>query len=324
MPPCSHPNAPARRCRPWVSIAPDGTIIIMSAATEMGQGSMTSLPLIIAEELDADWSKVRIVPAPAVEAIYGNPGFQGMMYTAGSNAVTSYYTPLRQFGAQVRRVLLDNAARKLGVPVEELTTEPSVVVHAKSGRKLSYGDIAAFADVPAKPPEIKPEQLKKPKDFRLITKDVMRDRAAGQGQRQGPLQHRRPGAEHALRHRAAGAGRRLGAGQDRRCQSQGDPRRREDRPAAVWRRRARRDAVGRVRGTPGAHAVRDLEQNRHRLGLRQRQRHRAVRRRRQEPGAGRDRVEQDRRPARARCRRRPPPWRSSTAATTPITRRWSR
>src|ERR1041385_7316162 len=53
---------------PWVSIAPDGTITIMSAATEMGQGSMTSLPLIVAEELDADWSKVRIVPAPAVEA----------------------------------------------------------------------------------------------------------------------------------------------------------------------------------------------------------------------------------------------------------------
>src|SRR5436853_6726057 len=80
---------------PWVSIAPDGTITIMSAAAEMGQGSMTSLPLIIAEELDADWSKVTVVPAPAIEAIYGNPGFQGMMSTDGSNAVTSYYTPRR-------------------------------------------------------------------------------------------------------------------------------------------------------------------------------------------------------------------------------------
>jgi isoquinoline 1-oxidoreductase beta subunit len=77
-------------------------------------------------------------------------------------------------GAQVRRVLLDNAARKLGVPVEELTTEPSMVVHVKSGRKLSYGDIAAIADVPAKAPEIKSDQLKKPADFRLIGKDVMR------------------------------------------------------------------------------------------------------------------------------------------------------
>ena len=66
------------------------TISIMSPATEMGQGSMTSLPLILAEELDADWTKVRIVPAPPIEAIYGNPGFGGMMYTAGSNAVTSY------------------------------------------------------------------------------------------------------------------------------------------------------------------------------------------------------------------------------------------
>src|SRR5690242_1200515 len=100
---------------PWVSIATDGTITIMSAATEMGQGSMTSLPLIIAEELDADWSKVRVVPAPVNEAVYGNPGFAGMQYTAGSNAVTSYFRPLRIFGAQVRRVLLDNAAKKLGV-----------------------------------------------------------------------------------------------------------------------------------------------------------------------------------------------------------------
>src|SRR5947199_6464463 len=159
---------------PWVSIAPDGTITIMSAATEMGQGSMTSLPLIIAEELDADWTKVRIVPAPPIDQIYGNPGFGGEMYTAASNAVTSYYRPLRTLGAQVRRVLLENAAKKLGVPVEELTTEPSVVVHQKSGRRLSYGDIAAFAEVPATAPEIKPEDLKKPADFRLIGKDVMR------------------------------------------------------------------------------------------------------------------------------------------------------
>jgi isoquinoline 1-oxidoreductase subunit beta len=159
---------------PWVSIAQDGTITIMSAATEMGQGSMTSLPLIIAEELDADWSKVRIVPAPPIDAIYGNPGFGGMMYTAGSNAVRSYYGPLRTFGAQVRRVLIDNAAKHWGVPVAELTTEPSAVVHAKSGRRLGYGEIAAFAEVPAKAPEIKREELKQPSQFRLIGKDVMR------------------------------------------------------------------------------------------------------------------------------------------------------
>ena len=159
---------------PWVSIATDGTITIMSPATEMGQGSMTSLHLIVAEELDADWSKVRVVPAPPIDAIYGNPGFQGMMYTAGSNAVTSYYRPLRVFGAQVRRVLMENAGKKLGVPLEELSTEPSAVVHVKSGRKLGYGEIAAFAEVPDKAPEVKPEALKKPSEFRLIGKDVTR------------------------------------------------------------------------------------------------------------------------------------------------------
>jgi isoquinoline 1-oxidoreductase beta subunit len=163
-----------KAANPWVSIAPDGTITIMSAATEMGQGSMTSLPLIIAEELDADWNKVKIVPAPVNEQIYGNPGFGGMMYTAGSNAVSSYYQNLRLFGAQARRVLLDNAGKKLGVPVEELATEPSVVVHAKSGRKLNYGEIAAFAEIPAQAPQIRPEDLKKAAKFRLITQDVMR------------------------------------------------------------------------------------------------------------------------------------------------------
>src|SRR5215510_8897767 len=167
-------DAGGRAFSPWVSIAPDGTITIMSAATEMGQGSMTSLPLILAEELDADWSKVRIVPAPVIDQIYGNPAFGGMIYTAGSNAVRAYFQPLRTFGAQVRRVLIDNAAKKLGVPVDELTTEPSVVVHAKSGRRLGYGEIASFADIPDKAPEIKPEQLKKPSAFRLIGKDVTR------------------------------------------------------------------------------------------------------------------------------------------------------
>jgi isoquinoline 1-oxidoreductase beta subunit len=158
---------------PWLSIAPDGTITIMSAATEMGQGSMTSLPLILAEELDADWSKVRIVPVPPIDRLYANPSY-GMIYTAGSNAVRAYFQPLRVFGAQARRVLIDNAAKKLAVPVEELATEPSVVVHAKSGRRLSYGEIAAFAEIPEQAPEIKPDQLKKPSAFRLIGKDVMR------------------------------------------------------------------------------------------------------------------------------------------------------
>src|SRR2546423_6092001 len=128
----AEPNGAA--LSPWISIGTDGTITIMSAATEMGQGSMTSLPLIIAEELDADWSRVHIVPAPPLDKIYGNPGFGGMMYTAGSNAVTSYYRPLRTIGAQVRRVLIDNAAKKLGVAAEELRSEE----HTSELQSLAY------------------------------------------------------------------------------------------------------------------------------------------------------------------------------------------
>jgi isoquinoline 1-oxidoreductase beta subunit len=165
---------PAPKFNHWVSIATDGAVYIQSPAVEMGQGSLTSLPLIVAEELDADWAKVRIVPAPPDDKLYGNPGFGGLMYTAGSNAVRSYYQPLRVFGAQVRRVLLDNAGRRWNVPVAELTTEPGVVVHARSGRRLTYGEIAGFAEIPARAPEVTPEELKKPSEFRLIGKDVMR------------------------------------------------------------------------------------------------------------------------------------------------------
>src|ERR1700731_4228834 len=158
---------------PWVTISTGDTVAIMSPAAEMGQGSLTSLPLILAEELDADWSKVRVIVAPPNDDLYKNPAF-GFMYTAGSNAVTSYFKELRLFGAQVRKVLLANAGKHWNVPVTELTTGPNVVIHEKSGRRLSYGDIAAFAEVPAKAPDVAEDELKKPAQFRLIGKDVMR------------------------------------------------------------------------------------------------------------------------------------------------------
>ena len=158
---------------PWVTISTDGTVAIMSPAAEMGQGSLTSLPLILAEELDADWSKVRVIVAPPDDELYKNPAF-GFMYTAGSNAVTAYFKDLRRFGAQVRKVLLSNAAKHWEVPSSELTTGPSLVVHENSGRRLSYGEIVAFADIPVSAPEVADSELKKPDQFRLIGKDVMR------------------------------------------------------------------------------------------------------------------------------------------------------
>jgi len=158
----------------WANLSTDGAIYIANPAVEMGQGSQTAIPLIIAEEMDADWSRVRIVPAAPDDKIYGNPGFRGLMYTAGSATVTGYWDVARTFGAQVRRVVMENAARKWDVPLAELSTEPSTVVHAKTGRRMSYGEIAAFAKIPATAPTINPEELKKPEQYRLIGKDVMR------------------------------------------------------------------------------------------------------------------------------------------------------
>src|SRR5438876_7815121 len=158
----------------WASLSTDGTVYIANPAVEMGQGSQTAIPLIIADEMDADWSRVVIVPAYPDDKVYGNPGFRGLMYTAGSATVTGYWDVARTFGAQVRRVLMQSAARLWDVPLSELATEPNAVVHAKSGRRVGYGDIAAITEVPAIAPAIKPEELKKPEQYRLIGKDVMR------------------------------------------------------------------------------------------------------------------------------------------------------
>ncbi len=170
----SAPAGGAKTVNAWASLAQDGTVYIMNPAVEMGQGSQTAIPLIIAEEMDADWSRVRIVPAAPDDKVYGNPGFRGLMYTAGSATVTGYWDVARTFGAQVRRVVMENAARKWDVALAELSTEPSAVVHAKTGRRMSYGEIAAFAEIPATAPTIKSEELKKPGQYRLIGKDVMR------------------------------------------------------------------------------------------------------------------------------------------------------
>src|SRR5499433_321056 len=130
----------------WLTIGTDGTITIVSPAAEMGQGSFTTLPLIIAEELDADWAKVKPILPPAWDdKKYGNPAYGSTFQTSASASVHGYFKALRVAGAQARRVLLDAVAAKWNVPVGELTTEPSVVVHKASNRRIGYGEIAAFA-----------------------------------------------------------------------------------------------------------------------------------------------------------------------------------
>jgi isoquinoline 1-oxidoreductase beta subunit len=161
----------------WVTIGTDSVITILCPTSEMGQGVLTSLPLILAEELDADWSKVKTDFAPSNPKVFGNyhKMFNGAQITVASVSVPGYFVPLRIAGAQARKVLLDNVSKQWNVPVEELSTEPSVVVHKTSGRRISYGDVAKFADIPAEPPQIKETDLKKPAQFRLIgRKDIGR------------------------------------------------------------------------------------------------------------------------------------------------------
>ncbi len=162
---------------PWVRIAPNGTITILTAGAEMGQGSMTSLPLIVAEELDADWSKVVLEWAPADPKIYGykDPfGSNQLMWIVGSRAVQLYFTQLRTAGAQARKVLIANAAQRWSVDPATLKTEPSVVINPANGQRLTYGEIAAFGTIPATLPVVDPKELKERKDFRLIGKSMPR------------------------------------------------------------------------------------------------------------------------------------------------------
>ncbi len=171
------PDAAASRqitLNAYVNVSPDGTVTIFTPSAEMGQGTMTALPLIVAEEMDVAWDDVRIMPSPAIGEVYGDPLFLNMIYSAASRAATIYFDRLRRFGAQGRMILMSNAASKLGVSIAELTTEPSKVIHAKTGTVLTYGEIAAFATFADEPPPINGLELKNPDEFRLIGKDMPR------------------------------------------------------------------------------------------------------------------------------------------------------
>jgi isoquinoline 1-oxidoreductase beta subunit len=166
----------AKTFNAWVRIAPNGAITIVSPGAEMGQGSLTNLPMIVAEEMDADWSKVSIEMAPADAKIYGYMmnNNQRMMAIVGSRATMLYYADLRTAGAQVRKVMLQNAAEKWGVDAATLRTEPSVVINPANGARLSYGEIAASGKVPSPLPAVDSKELKPKKDWRLIGKGVPR------------------------------------------------------------------------------------------------------------------------------------------------------
>lgn len=167
-------DAAARPIGAWVTISPDGAIVIAVPAAEMGQGSLTGLAMVFAEELDADWSRVTTTYPPVIPSIFGNPIFGGMMVTYGSGSVRGYWDKIRLQAAAARRVLMQAAADRWQVPLTELHTEASQVVHAPSQRTLSYGAIAAFAQVPATMPTIDKSELKKTADYRILGKTTPR------------------------------------------------------------------------------------------------------------------------------------------------------
>lgn len=146
----------------WVTIEPDGTATITVAKSEMGQGVRTTLAMLVAEELDLDWSKVRVAQAPEHPEKYGRQG------TGGSSSVREGWKPLREAGAKARAMLVAAAAAKLGVSAGELTTADSQVVHAASGKKLGYGELTSLAAQQTVPADV---TLKQPGDYRILGKE---------------------------------------------------------------------------------------------------------------------------------------------------------
>jgi isoquinoline 1-oxidoreductase subunit beta len=155
------PHGTVNDPRVFVSIAADGTVTIVAHRAEMGTGVRTSLPMIVADEMGADWSRVKIVQAPGDEEKYGNQD------TDGSRSTRHYLIPMRQIGAAARTMLEAAAAARWGVAAGDVKASDHQVIHAASGRKLGFGDLAA--DAAKQPvPQAATLRLKDPSEFRYI------------------------------------------------------------------------------------------------------------------------------------------------------------
>ncbi len=163
------PPKPVYPPNAFIRIAPDDSITIIINKSEMGQGVYTSLTMLIAEELEADWNRISVESAP-VAAVYNHTSF-GMQMTGGSSSIPSSWEQLRRVGASARMLLIRAAAESWAVPVGECWAENSVVFHDASGQKASYGTLADLAATLPLPDKV---TLKSPKDFKIIGKATRR------------------------------------------------------------------------------------------------------------------------------------------------------
>ncbi len=143
----------------FIAIAPDGTVTVTNHRSEMGQGVRTSIALTVADELEADWPKVKVVQAYGDESRFGNQD------TDGSRSLRHFFQHFRHAGAAMRAMLVEAAAKQWGVPASEVTAKNHTLTHAKSGKTLGYG---AVAEAAGKLPVPATVTLKDPKDFRYI------------------------------------------------------------------------------------------------------------------------------------------------------------
>ncbi|MES2900461.1 MAG: xanthine dehydrogenase family protein molybdopterin-binding subunit [Pseudomonadota bacterium] len=198
--PAANRFAQAQQAKPvfapnaFLRIAPDNSITVMVNRLEFGQGVQTSLPMLIAEELDADWAQMRGALAPAA-APYADPGF-GMQMTGGSNTIANSYMQYREIGAKARAMLIAAAAEQWKLAPDQLTTSMGYVV-GPGGQKASYGSLA---DAAMKLPVPATVALKDPKNFRFIGKPARRldARTKSTGQQQFGIDFTVPGAKVAL------------------------------------------------------------------------------------------------------------------------------
>ena len=154
----------------FLRIAADDTVTVIAKHLEMGQGPFTGLATLAAEELDADWSQMRVEHAPADVTLYANFNM-GMQGTAGSSAMFNSYYQMRKAGAAARAMLVAAAARQWSVPADQIEVASGTISHPESGRKSSFG---ALAEAAAKLPFQPEPKLKNPADFRLIGSELPR------------------------------------------------------------------------------------------------------------------------------------------------------